>query len=155
MHAPRYYTTNSHCMCVCVHVSVYVYTKIETPMVLLENALPSIQIIPLPICCCLSNSCVVPSLYSFFFPNIFIFFFFSSAHIHTTFSSSSTTSSCDSNCHIVVIMVVSRVCADCYLHYNFTLIVYALNISYITIGFVMECRSRIKLTEIYKVNRYR
>lgn len=51
MHTFRYIRHNA-IVCAC--------TKIETPTVLLENALPSIQIIPPPppppICCCLSNS---------------------------------------------------------------------------------------------------
>lgn len=51
------------CASILHHAIVCAYTKIETPTVLLENALPSIQIIPPPICCCLSNSFVVPTFY--------------------------------------------------------------------------------------------
>lgn len=44
-------------------VRLYAYTKIETPTVLLENTLPSVRIIPPPICSCLYNSFFIPTLY--------------------------------------------------------------------------------------------
>lgn len=58
MHVPRYYKTHRTLLCACM-VRTHTYTQKEnkTPTVLLENSLPSIQIIPSPILArCLSNS---------------------------------------------------------------------------------------------------